>query len=424
MHDGWVTLGWDRRRRIASPSVTTFDPFDAEQVQGAWPLLEQLRRETPLAPLADGMHYVTRMEECRSLLRDTTAYSNARGFKAPGVVVPPEDRTLGEMDPPQHTAVRRVMTTALSPKVVHAADEFIERTARDLLAALPDDGDADLVAGFTVPLPNRVTVHLLGFPPEDADTIAGWAKELMVSGFPATNRSERGEGFANAFPEFAGYIDGKIAERTAALEEGRDEHPDEVLTRLIQLEVDGNRLSARQLRALVRNLITGGFTTTSQLLGNLLHEVLTNPELETAVRASDAALDTAIEESLRLRPPVMFIVRGCVADTDVGGCPVRDGERVIVGSASANRDERVFEEPDEFRVDRENADQHLTFGFGPHVCPGATLARTVTRLGLRTLFRHFPVGTLRPAADYVYENVPTFFECGPRRLSVSISRTP
>jgi cytochrome P450 len=106
---------------------------------------------------------------------------------------------------------------------------------------------------------------------------------------------------------------------------------------------------------------------------------------------------------------------------EISGCPVRDGDRLIVGTASANRDERVFDEPDSFRVDRDNADQHLTFGYGPHVCPGATLARTVTRIGLRTLFARFPPGTLRLAPDHVYENVPTFFECGPRRLAVETS---
>jgi cytochrome P450 len=399
----------------------TFDPFDAEQAHAAWPLLSELRRETPVAALAEGMHYVTRLEESRAVLRDTTAFSNARGFKAPGVVVPPEDRILGEMDPPQHPAVRRVMVTALTPKVVHAAEDFIESTARDLLAQVPDRGRADLVPAFTVPLPNRVTVHLLGFPGEDADTIAAWAKELMESGFPATNRSHRGEGFASAFPDFAGYIDERIAARASDLQAGRDDHPDEVLTRLIRLEVDGTHLTPRQLRALVRNLITGGLTTTSQLLGNLIHDALTVPGLEAAVREGGTALDTAMEESLRLRPPVMFVVRGCVADTEVGGCPVHDGDRLIVGSASANRDERVFTDADEFRVDRPNADQHLTFGFGPHVCPGATLARAVTRIGLRALFTRFPPGTLAVAPSHVYENVPTFFECGPRRLDVETS---
>src|SRR6478609_3658881 len=140
----------------------TFDPFDPEQAHAAWPLLSELRRETPVAALSDGMHYVTRLEECRAVLRDTTAFSNARGFKAPGVVVPAEDRILGEMDPPQHSVVRRVMVTALTPKVVHAAEPFIRGTAQGLLDGVTVPGTADLVAAFTVPLPNRVTVHLLG----------------------------------------------------------------------------------------------------------------------------------------------------------------------------------------------------------------------------------------------------------------------
>jgi cytochrome P450 len=399
----------------------TFDPFDADQVQGAWPLLEELRHEGPLATIGDGMVYVTRHAECRDVLRDTTSFSNASGFKAPGVVVPPEDRILGEMDPPQHGAVRRVMVTALTPKVVRSAEDFIRRTAAGLLAALPVPGRADLVPAFTVPLPNRVTVHLLGLPPEDADTIAAWAKELMVSGFPATNRSERGEGFANAFPEFAGYIDEKIADRAAALDAGRDEHPDEVLTRLLKLEVDGERLGRRRLRALVRNLITGGLTTTSQLLGNLVHHVVTDATLEAAVRGDPRMLAGAVEESLRLRPPVMFVLRGCVHETAVGGAAVRAGERVVVGSASANRDERVFSDAEEFRPDRDNADHHLTFGYGPHVCPGAGLARTVARIGMETLLDRFPAGRLRAAPDYRYDNVPTFFECGPQALLVDLS---
>jgi cytochrome P450 len=162
-------------------------------------------------------------------------------------------------------------------------------------------------------------------------------------------------------------------------------------------------------------------TTTSQLLGNLVHHVVTSARLEAAVRSEPRVLAGAIEESLRLRPPVMFVLRGCVQPTAVGGDPVHKGERVVVGSASANRDERVFADPDEFRPDRDNADHHLTFGHGPHVCPGAGLARTVARIGMETLLERFPARALRPAPDYRYENVPTFFECGPRRLLVELS---
>jgi cytochrome P450 len=307
------------------------------------------------------------------------------------------------------------MVTALAPKLVHAAEPFVRETADTLLEALPAHG-ADLVAGFTVPLPNRVTIHLLGFDPDDADAVGRWAKELMESPFPATNRTERGEGFANAFPEFAAYIDAQIDRRADELARGDD--VDDVLARLLRLDVDGDPLPRVQVRALVRNLITGGLTTTSQLLGNVLHEVLSTPAVERSVRAGDAQLGRAIEESLRIAPPVLFMARGCVRDTAVGGTPIAAGERVIIGSASANRDERIFTDADAFDPDRPNADQHLTFGYGPHVCPGAGLARTVARVGLHAFLDRFPTGSVSLAPGFAFENVPTFFECGPRSLPV------
>ena len=396
-----------------------FDPFDPGPARDDGQLLADMRKENTVVEIAKGMRYVTRHAECRDVLRDAASFSNATGMKAPGVEIPEEDRLLGELDPPRHTRVRRVMVTALAPKVVHAAEPFIRATAESLLADITGP-TADLVPAFTVQLPNRVTLHLLGLDPADAPQLAAWAKGLMESTFPATNRTERGEGFAGAFPEFAGYIDAHIAERTAQLANGTA--PDDVLARLLQLDDDGEQLPLRQVRALVRNLITGGLTTTSQLLGNLLHELLTDANVERTLRDSDVALGRAIEESLRLSPPILFMARGCVRDVEIGGCPITSGTRVIAGFASANRDERVFDDPDEFRVDRPNAEQHLTFGYGPHVCPGAALARTVARIGIRAFLSHFPPGTIRLAPDFEFENVPTYFEVGPKRLPVEVTK--
>lgn len=394
-----------------------FNPFEADQSQDTWPLLDRLRAEAPVVEIANGMQYVTRHAECRTVLRDARSFSNATGMKAPGVEIPEEDRLLGELDPPRHTLVRRVVVAALAPKLVHATEPFMRETATALLDAIAGQS-ADLVPAFTVPLPNRVTVRMLGLDPADADQLAAWAKGLMVSTFPATNRTERGEGFAGAFPEFAAYIDAQIETRAAQLAEGSA--PDDVLARLLQLTDDGEQLPRRQIRALVRNLITGGLTTTSQLLGNLLHELLANPGVERALRADDAALARAIEESLRLAPPILFMARGCVKDVEIGGCPVHPGSRVIAGFASANRDERVFDDPDTFRVDRPNSEQHLTFGYGPHVCPGASLARAVATAGIRAFLDRYPERSVRLAPGFEFENVPTYFERGPRALPVEI----
>ncbi len=396
-----------------------FNPFDPGQARDAWPLLARMRDEAPVVEIANGMQYVTRHAECRDVLRDPRSFSNATGMKAPGVEIPLEDRLLGELDPPRHTLVRRVVVTALSPKLVHAAEPFMRETAAALLRDTPGSS-FDLVPAFTVPLPNRVTGYMLGLDPADADQLATWAKGLMESTFPATNRTERGEGFAGAFPEFAAYIDERIDERAAQLAQGTA--PDDVLARLLQLTDEGEQLPRRQIRALVRNLITGGFTTTSQLLGNLLHEILTNPDVEGAVRTDEAALGRAVEESLRLAPPILFMARGCVQEVEIGGCPLHAGTRVIAGFAAANRDERVFDDPDEFRVDRANAEQHLTFGYGPHVCPGASLARAVAYAGIGAFLERFPTGTARLAPGFEFENVPTYFERGPRHLPIQTSQ--
>src|SRR3954464_1111417 len=200
-----------------------FNPFDPGQGQNAWPLLERMRAESAVVEIANGMQYVTRLDECRGVLRDPRSFSNATGMKAPGVEVPFEDRLLGELDPPRHTLVRRVVVTALSPKLVHATEPFMRETADALLEALfkgASGGAADLVPQFTVPLPNRTTVRMIGLDPDDADQLQTWAKELMESTFPAMNRTERGEGFAGAFPDFAGYIDEHIEARAAELAAG------------------------------------------------------------------------------------------------------------------------------------------------------------------------------------------------------------
>ena len=394
----------------------SFNPFDPQQAHDSWPLLAELREESAVVDIGDGMAYVTRHAECRQLLRDTDGFSSAQGFKAPGVVVPIEDRTLGELDPPNHTLVRRVMVTALTPKSVKAAEAYIAATARRLLDALPVRGEADLVPVFTAPLPNASTVHILGFPESDAPQLMHWAKDLIESGFPGTHRNREGvEGFKEGFPDFADYIDARIDERRSAPR-------DDVTTKLLELEVDGERLTPRQLRAMVRNLITGGLTTTSQLLGNLLFELLTVDGLEAQLRADAEAIPRAIEESLRIAPPIMFIPRGCRRETEVDGFALHDGQRVVLGTGCANRDESVFANADAFDLDRTNLSDHLTFGYGPHFCPGAPLARAVARIGITAFLERFPVGTVHLTDGFVYENVPAFFETGPRRVTVEISR--
>ena len=252
--------------------VSTYDPFQVEQPDRTFRRLHELREEGPIVPIGEGMYYVTSYEEARRVLRDAEHFSNAEGFRAPGVSVPVEDRMLGEQDAPQHPSVRRIVMSAFNPAAIRLEEDFVRERARDLLDALVEAGTVDMVPAFTNPLPNDATVHLLGFPMADAARIAAWSKEVMESEWPAMNRTGRGEGLEGAFPEYTGYVDSFVADLREAIAAGTA--TDSLIARLITADVGGEQLSKRQMRALVFNLLLGGLTTTAQLLGNVIYQLL------------------------------------------------------------------------------------------------------------------------------------------------------
>jgi cytochrome P450 len=393
-----------------------YDPFAVEAPERTFAHLRRLRAVAPVVTLTEGMHYVTSYDEARQVLRDTEHFSNALGFRAPGVEVPAEDRMLGEQDAPQHTRVRRVVISAFNPAAIKREVGFVRKRAHDLLAALPPSGTVDMVPAFTNPLPNDATVHLLGFPMEDSAQIAAWSKEVMESEWPAMNRTERGDGMAGAFPEYTAYVDTHIAR--ARQQVGLERDLDTFTTRLVNTEVDGQHLSDRQVRALVFNALLGGLTTTAQLLGTMIHQLLTTDSVSELLGADQDERARFIEECLRVYPPVMIIPRGCVRQTEVAGTTIQAGDRVIVGTACVNRDERQFDDSEVFAADREQADRHLTFGFGPHLCAGAAMARSVASVGLDEFLCFAQERRARLSPGFAYETVPTFFEYGPKSLPV------
>jgi cytochrome P450 len=393
-----------------------FNPFEAQDPARLFGRLRRLRAEAPIVQVGDGMFYVTGYEEARLVLRDTDHFSNAEGFRAPGVTVPPEDRMLGEQDAPQHPQVRRIVMSAFNPAAIRREEDFVRARARQLLEELEVPGVSDLVPAFTNPLPNDATVHLLGFPMDDSRQIAAWSKEVMESEWPAMNRTERGEGMAGAFPEYTAYVDTYISRLRQDLSDGVAE--DSLIARLMSEDIGGDLLSDRQLRALVFNLLLGGLTTTAQLLGNMIYQLLTTDGLYRLEKADAGERSAFVEECLRVYPPVMIIPRGCVGETTVAGTTIKPGERVIVGTACANRDEHLFDDSEEFDPGRDNVDRHLTFGFGAHLCAGAAMARSVAQLGVDEFIAYGNRHQARLPDGFVYENVPTYFEYGPRTLPV------
>ena len=166
-------------------------------------------------------------------------------------------------------------------------------------------------------------------------------------------------------------------------------------------------------------LFISGNETTRHLIGNLLWTVTQDPELYARLRADRDLVPTAVEESLRHDPPIRFLLRNCMQEHDLHGEHLAPGDKVAFGILSANRDEHVFEDPHAFRLDRPDPRGHVAFGGGPHVCPGASLARLEGRVALAVFLER--VAEIRPVDPGAYEEVPVMWAHGPQRLLVELS---
>jgi len=404
-----VTASVDRR--------WAFDPFDAGQTQQMWERWAEMRHEAPITRPLPGFVFVARYADVKAVFRDNATYSARDGFRAPGVFVPEEESFLGEIDPPSHMRLRMLMMQAFRPGLEKKAEPYAREYTDAKLRDLAEEGGGDLVSALGIHLPPAVTAYVLGIPTDDIERVGHWGFELLHSTWPATNRTERGEGLGGAFPELADFLDEQITWRRNQVDP-----PDDLITRMIRAtDAEGRPLSSLQIRTLCANCLLAS-QSTANLIGNLLHRLLSEPAFERALRAKPALIPAAVEESLRFDPPVLFLFRTAKRDTELGGEKILAGERIVMGIASGNRDERVYERAEEFWLERgwPNAPEHLTFGPGPHLCLGNQLARMEARVVLERVLDLFPEGALTLRPGYQRTNVPMFLEWGPERLDLVV----
>lgn len=388
--------------------MTTFDPLTADF---AAPELEELRRTRPIVRTPGGPWYLARHGDVLRATQDVHTY--VASFRAPGVVVPDEEQLVSEIPEPRHGHVRKVINSAIAAHRIGRVEPFCTELCHELLdSILAQDGPVDLVTDYVMPVPNNVIAHLLGAPPEDFRLWSAWSDEVVQGTWPATNRNERGEGFAGAHPEFTAYVDALIAARRA-------DPQDDFVTRLLQTEIDGRGLTDIEARAQLVFLFISGNETTRHLIGNLLWRVAADPELFARLRDDRSLIGAAVEESLRLDPPIRFLLRNCVVEAEVHGEQVCPHDKVAFGLASANRDEARFDDPHSFRLDRSDQRGHLAFGGGPHVCPGAGLARLEARIALDAVLDR--IAAIRPEEPSDYEPVPVSWAHGPSSLRVTLT---
>lgn len=328
-----------------------------------------------------------------------------------------EDTLLAAIAEPRHGKIRKLFNSALAYNHASQVEPFVRRYSEarleDALAECRRTGETEIMESFARRIPSAVIAEVLGIPNDRIDDFARWSDEVL-------QRQGQSDGvnapIADLHPEFSSYLEARIDERIAS-----KNPPNDMITRLLRAEVDGERLSRRAVLTQTIFLIIAGNETTRNLLGNLIHRLAEVPERYAAIRSDRALVANAIEESLRFDSPVQLLARTCTEKVDVDGVPVGVGDRVLYSIASANRDERCFSDPNEFRLDRARPRDHVAFGAGPHVCPGAFLARMEARVALETLLDR--VERIELAPGYRFDPNPVFWALGPRTLRVRLIPT-
>jgi cytochrome P450 len=390
----------------------TGDPLDVHDGV-PFDTLAELRESCPVSRTESGAFYLARHADVLAATKNIDTFQAS--FREPGVVVPPEEQLISEIPEPRHGRIRRIINSAIAQHRIGRIEPFIRKYCNELLDLLPD-GSVDLVADYVTPIPATVIAHLLGVDPADHARFAEWSDLVVQSSYATKNRREDGddgEGLAGVAPEFTAYLDDMIATRSALADP-----PDDFVTRLLGIEVDGARLTPLEMRTQLAFLLMSGNETTRHLIGNALETICSDPALFARLRNEPELVATLVEESLRHDPPIHVLIRDCLRDTTVDGVAIPKGAKVAFGLASANRDGTVYDNPDEMRLDRDSMRDHLAFGGGPHVCPGASLARLEGRVAIEVFVQRVAVASLD--AGYRREPVPVFWAHGPRRLPVTL----
>ncbi len=397
-----------------------FDLFDPKQTQNMWDLMAEMRQKCPVANPAEGFSYTARYDDTERVFRDAKVFSCAGGFRAAGVEVPVDELFLAEMDPPLHPKLRKFLLRFFNPGMALKAESFTRSYVGGLFDQIAARGHGNIVSELSTPVPVAVTGHVLGVPLEDIPTLAERLFALLHTDWPAyglKDRTHPGEAvdLEGSAPELTTYFDQMIDARRNG-----DVVADDLIAQLVATQVDGEWLTNRRIRSLAINFLTAGLSTTN-LISNLLYRLMTSEDFDRTLRTDREVIPAAVEESLRFEPPVLFLFRTVKEDTEIADRLLPEGERVVMGIASANRDESIYQDADEFRINPTDP-EHLAFGAGAHLCLGNHMARMEGRVVVEEYLNRFGAGELRLSPEYEYELMPHFLEYGPERLDVVIDR--
>jgi cytochrome P450 len=383
---------------LHDPQFYAGDPF---------PAFRRLRAEAPIHWHATpGFWAVTRHDDVVAVSRDPATFCSSRGILLSDLERPIMPRqSIIYIDPPEHAKYRKLVQPVFSPGRLRALEERIAALVRELLDGIPGGQVIDFVDAFAAPLPLLVIADMLGVPGADRARFKRWSDAIIEAGTqPSTDNMAQSV-------ELLEYFGSVIAERRAHA-------GDDLISLLVHSEIDGERLEEFDLLMFCMTLLVAGNETTRNLLAHGALALATYPDERALLGRDPTLMPRAVEEMLRWGSPVGSFMRTATRDTQLRGTSIREGDRLLLLYAAANRDPAVFgADAEEFRVSRD-ATGHVAFGFGEHFCLGAQLARMEARTAFTQLLERFTGWELAGAVD----RLPSSFMRGIVRLPLVLTR--
>lgn len=368
------------------------NPFEPGFFENPYDQYRRLRERAPVHQSPMGPWTITGYDEVSRLLRDPSLSVEERNatFERPAsVLLTDESRrdrgslAILNLDPPDHTRIRRLVQQAFTPRRVDALVPHVQALVDGLLDAVAADGRLDVIHDLAFPLPFAVISEMLGMPEADRDQLRSWSHTLVKTLEPLST--------AEDVPELLAASDSMIEHVTAAIEWKRRTPADDLLSAMIAAEEEGNRLSTEELIAQVVLLFIAGHETTVNLIGNGTLSLLRNPDQLALLRSQPDLIGNAVEELLRYDSPVQFTRRITLQPMEIGGLTMAKGSFLFAILGAANHDPEHFgPTAEDLDLTRRDAPHNVSFGGGIHHCLGAVLARAEARVAIGTLVQRFP----------------------------------
>jgi len=355
-------------RTVLSPNAVADPAF----IENPYSFYELGRQMSPMQMPGTGMWMAFNWDECNDILKDNAAFPS--GFGSPdgsGAA----GLSMLSANPPRHTRLRGLVSQVFTPRMVEQMEPRFREIAAELLDPVVGSGQCDLVEALTYPLPVIVISEILGVDPAHRADFKRWS-DAVVSG-AGGNPDGADSRFGGAFTEMRDFFERMCEER-------RRNPREDLISGLVQAEVEGEKLSFEDLFQMLVLLLVAGNETTTNLIGNAMLEFMDHPDQLARVEADHSLIPSAVEEVLRFNSPVQGTVRRAAHDMEFHGRQLKKGEGVIVFIGAANRDPDQFPNPQVFDVTR-TPNRHIAFGMGIHFCLGAPLARLEARIAIEEL---------------------------------------